>query len=81
MEWLQKHNPGYSHIQINNKALNDYPDCDVLPYHIEHVPNSSQGALDALTRDMTILYMPTHTTHHLLEIKTKDKICSLIMAQ
>ena len=49
LEWLKKHNPGYQDVQIDHQAISEYPDCDVLPYHIEHIMDGDKNALDSLT--------------------------------
>jgi hypothetical protein len=49
LEWLKEHNPAYQNIQIDHRIIDEYPDCDVLPYHIEHVKDQSLESLNTLT--------------------------------
>jgi hypothetical protein len=49
LEWLKKHNPGYEGVQIDNEVINEYPECDVLPYHIEHIKKDENDIKDTLT--------------------------------
>lgn len=49
LNWLKTHNHLYADIPIDQKALDDLPSEDILPFHIQHViPNAG---IDSTTSD------------------------------
>ncbi|KZV60817.1 hypothetical protein PENSPDRAFT_678724 [Peniophora sp. CONT] len=47
LEWLVVNNPLYEHVRIDHAVLDGLNDEQILPYHIQHIPNSA--AQDSLT--------------------------------
>ncbi|KAF8957421.1 hypothetical protein BDZ97DRAFT_1641378, partial [Flammula alnicola] len=45
--WLHHHNPLYKDVVIDHDEIDKYPECDMLPVHVEHI--TSNDSIDNLT--------------------------------
>ena len=45
--WLKENNPLYRNVDVDDEALSNFPDNDILPVHIETVESTQQ--VDLLT--------------------------------
>ncbi len=60
--WLIEHNPLYHNVLINEQSMNNLPENDVFPVHIEVVDDSAIDTITARYDEPDCSTTPSHTT-------------------